>query len=90
MENFCLYHFIRDDVVFDDGVLTGSFPSNYSYKDTIEDVNVYATLTIMNEPNNLSIEDRTGQVIALDHAKANGLVRKGVMHKIDKVLKYTD
>lgn len=90
LENFALYHFIRESVVFDDGVLSGDFPTNYSYRDTINDVNVYGTLNVMNEANNLMLEDLTGQVITLDHAKANRLTRKGVIHKIDQVLKYTD
>jgi len=90
LENFVMYHFVRDDVVFDDGLLSGEFPTNYSYKDTIDNVNVYGTINIMNEPNNLFLEDLTGQIVALDHAKANRLTRKGVIHKIDQVLKYTD
>ncbi|MFH0756006.1 MAG: fasciclin domain-containing protein [Bacteroidota bacterium] len=90
LENFVMYHFIRDRVVFDNGVATGEFKTNYVYKDTLENANVYALLRVNNEPQNLSLTDRSGQEVFLDHAKANILVRQGAMHKIDAVLKYTE
>ncbi len=90
LTNFVMNHFVIDKVVFDDGVLTGEFKTNYVYNDTIEDENVNAILLIDNQPENLTLTDRTGQTLLLDHAKANILVRQGTMHKLDAVLKYTE
>jgi uncharacterized surface protein with fasciclin (FAS1) repeats len=90
LENFVMYHFIRGKVVFDNGEASGEFKTNYVYKDTVENINVYALLQVNNQPQNLSLTDRTGQEVFLDHAKANILVRQGTMHKIDAVLKYTE
>jgi len=90
LNNFLMYHFIIDDVVFDDGNLNGDFPTNYSYIDTVDNTTIREVLTIDNEPGNLTITDVTGQVVALDHADANLLVRQGVMHKINSVFKYTE
>lgn len=92
LENFVMYHFIVNDVIFDDGEASGAFDTNYSYTDTIDNVpqTVNATVQIMNEPGNLSIVDRTGQVVVLDHEDAGMLVRKGVLHKIHSVLKWTE
>jgi hypothetical protein len=82
-----MYHFVREDVVFDDGNKSGNFKTNRSYKNE-EGVNTYATMLINNNYHNLTITDVSQQTIPLDHAKANILVRKGVCHKIDTVLKY--
>ncbi len=92
LENFVMYHFIVNDVVFDDGKGSGAFSTNYTYSDTIDNVpqTVNATVEILNVPGNLSIVDRTGQVVRLEHEDAGILVRKGVMHKIQSVLKYTE
>lgn len=35
---------------------------------------------------NLSVEDLTGQTVAIDHADANFLVEDGVLHKINTFL----
>ncbi len=73
-----------------DGKESGIFDSNHIYYDSIQDAIVNEPLLIANELNNLTIEDVTGQIITLDHENANRLVRRGVMHKIDEVLKYTE
>jgi len=86
LTNFVMYHFIRDEVVFDDGLKSGMFETNYSYKDTVDNSTLYKKLRIENESNNLFIEDNSGKIIYLDHAKANRLVQQGTMHKIDAVL----
>lgn len=83
-----MYHFVKDDVIFDDGKLSGSFKTNQTYKNS-EGLTTNATVKISNtEPKNLSIQDVSQQTVNLDHAKANIIVRKGVCHKIDTVLKY--
>jgi len=87
INNFIMYHFVKDDVVFDDGKLSGNLSTNRTYKDE-NGKTVNATVKISNIPNNLSIYDVSEQVVYLDHAKANILVRKGVCHKLDTVLKY--
>lgn len=90
LKNFLLYHFIIENVVFDDGMDSGNFPSNYSYTDTINNIVVQEILTIANETGNMTITDITGQEVVLDNADANLLVRQGVMHKINSVLKFTE
>jgi len=81
------YHFIRKSVIFDDGNLSGVFPSEkVSHVDATG--TTYATLQVSNVKNNLTITDHSGQVVTIDHSKADRLVRKGVVHKIDTVLKY--
>jgi uncharacterized surface protein with fasciclin (FAS1) repeats len=88
VNNFIMYHFVKDDVVFDDGKLSGTFKTNRTYKDVDGKTALNATVAISNIPKNLSIYDASEQVVFLDHAKANFLVRKGVCHKLDTVLKY--
>ena len=90
LKNFAHYHFIVDDVIFDDGVQKGVFPTNYVYLDTLLDANVNATLTIMNAPENLAVMDVTGNTVYVDHENADILVRKGTMHKINSVLRWTE
>lgn len=87
--SFIMYHFIKDDVVFDDGKSQkGIYKTNRTYKDTDGKTTLNATVKITNVPKNLSIYDASEQVVNLNNAKANILVRKGVCHKIDNVLKY--
>ena len=87
--SFIMYHFVKNDVVFDDGLRSGTFTTNRTYKDPIDGkTNLYSTVEITNSPNNLSVKDVSGQVINVDHADADILVRKGVVHKINSVLKY--
>jgi hypothetical protein len=89
INSFIMYHFVKDDVVFDDGVSQkGIYKTNRTYKDTDGKTTLNATVAISNIPKNLSLTDVSEQVVKLDHAKANILVRKGVCHKIDTVLKY--
>ena len=90
LKNFVHYHFIVGDVIFDDGVMNGDFPTNYTYLDTIEDATVNLTLTVMNAPGNLAVQDVTENVVYVDHEDANLLVRKGSMHKINSVLRWTE
>ncbi|MFO7668528.1 MAG: fasciclin domain-containing protein [Bacteroidales bacterium] len=90
LKNFLLYHFIIDNVIFDDGKESGIFDTNYTYIDTTDQTTARGFLTIANTPQNLTVEDMTGQVIPVEHADANLLVRQGVMHKITSVLKYTE
>lgn len=88
LNSFLMYHFVKGSVIFDDGMKSGEFITNRSYKDTIDYSNIYSTVTINNLPNNLTITDVSGQVVSVDHANANILVRKGVVHKINSILKY--
>ena len=83
-------HFVRDRVIFDDGKLQGKFNTNSAYFDTIDNETKYVRVTIANSPNNLSVTDKTGQVVNVAHENANILVEKGVVHKINTVLKYYD
>jgi uncharacterized surface protein with fasciclin (FAS1) repeats len=87
LKDFLLYHFVRNAAIFDDGVESGVFSSNRSYTDPNDGV-VYTPMTISNSLNNLTITDNSGQVVNVDHATANTLVKKGVAHKINSVLKY--
>ena len=87
LKKFLLYHFIRRNVIFDDGKLSGDFSTNRIDEVTPTGIK-YSTLKINNTSKSLSIEDHSGRVIQLDHSKANILVRKGVTHKISSVLKY--
>lgn len=87
LKKFLLYHFIRKSAIFDDGLVSGTFPTNRVDTVTIEGTQ-YSTLKITNVLNNLSIKDHSGQVVNVDHSNANFLVRKGVAHKITSVLKY--
>ena len=89
INSFIMYHFVKDDVVFDDGVSQKLvYKTNRTYKDTDGKTTLNATVAISNIPKNLSLYDVSEQVVELDHTKANILVRKGVCHKIDTVLKY--
>jgi uncharacterized surface protein with fasciclin (FAS1) repeats len=88
LRRFLQYHFVRGKSVFDDGILSGTFQTN---RDTTVSSNlVYMTLDISNSPNNLSIEDISGNVVNVNHADANKLVESGVLHKINSVLKIED
>jgi uncharacterized surface protein with fasciclin (FAS1) repeats len=86
VNNWIMYHFVKDDVVFDDGLKSGNFTTNFSYRNE-EGVNTAATVFIENEKDNLIIQDMYQRRIQLKPEKANYLVRKGVCHKIDTVFK---
>jgi uncharacterized surface protein with fasciclin (FAS1) repeats len=90
MINFLYYHFVIGNVIFDDGNGSGDYRTFHTYKETIDgkEVILNSTVNFVNTPNNLTITDLSGNVIQLDHADANVLVRKGVVHKINSVLKY--
>jgi uncharacterized surface protein with fasciclin (FAS1) repeats len=89
VNSFIMYHFVKNDVVFDDGLKSGTFTTNRTYKDSIEvKVVLNSKLDIINSPNNLSVLDLSGQAVNVEHSTANVLVRKGVAHKIKSALKY--
>ena len=89
VNSFIMYHFVKDDVIFDDGKKSGTFNTNRTYKSEDGKTTLNSTVLITNTvPKNLTIQDVSKQVVNLNHAKANILVRKGVCHKIDTVLKY--
>lgn len=86
LRSFCNYHFIRKNVIFDDGKLSGVMDTNQTSK--VADAGVtYSKIVVNNSYNNLSITDLSGNVINIDHKNANQLVSKGVVHKISTVLK---
>lgn len=86
--NFLNYHFVREVVIFDNGDKSGNFKTNMTYTDTLDNTINYTTIKIMNSPGNLTIEDAAGRIINVEPSDANILVRKGVAHKINSVLKY--
>lgn len=76
LKSYVNYHFIRETIV-DDGVVSGTFNTLFEG----------SSLIIDNSPDNLKITDASGQEVFLNHANANNLVRRGVVHKIGSVLK---
>jgi uncharacterized surface protein with fasciclin (FAS1) repeats len=87
LKDFLYNHFVKGDVIFDDGEKSGIFYTNFI--DTITDAGiVYGELDISNIPYNLQITDQSGQVINVDHNDANKLVEGGVIHKISSVIKH--
>lgn len=85
LQNFILYHFIPEHVIFDDGVLSGTFETAMTDSSTVTKT-YYAPIDIENSNYKLNINDRAGNNIPVSHDDANKLVLKGVLHKIDKVL----
>jgi len=85
IRTFCYYHFVRENVIFDDGKLSGIFSSNYPSEVT-EFGTIYAKLTVNNSKNNLSVIDLSGQTVNVKHINANNLVTSGVIHKISSPL----
>jgi uncharacterized surface protein with fasciclin (FAS1) repeats len=85
---FLQYHFIRKNAIFDDGIQSGTFPSERIESVSAIEGTKYATLQITNALDNMTVTDHSGNVVTVDHASANYLVRKGVAHKINHVLKY--
>ncbi len=89
IDKFLKYHFIQGQVVFNDGKKSGSFETHSTYRDSLDNTKILnARLQVMSAPNNLTIEDVSGQVVNIKPDDANYLVRKGVVHKIDAVLNY--
>ena len=88
-KDFIMNHFIRGDAVFDDGLKSGNFSTDYLLStDPVTLVKTYSTLKITNTKYSLTVQDHSGKVITVDHSMANILVRQGVVHKINSVLKY--
>jgi len=88
LKKFLMYHFIRKSTIFDDGVLSGVFPSEMIESVSPTEGTTYSTLRITNEVDNLTIEDHSGQVVKVNHSMADFLTVKGVVHKITSVLNY--
>lgn len=88
MQAFVYYHCVPNRVIFDDGETggTGTFDT-YLEDETIGDVTFFKQLEINNAKNNLQVTDETGQVVNVEHSNANMLAKKGVVHKINRVLK---
>jgi len=85
LKQFLLYHFVFDNVIFNDGKLSGTFPTA-KIDSTGVDVIYYAPIEVINRTNDLSVVDRTGIKVNVNDGTANNLVQLGVVHKIDKVL----
>lgn len=85
IKTFCNYHFLRKNVIFDDGLTSGEFSSNLA---EVVDVNgtIYSKLTVNNRKNNLQVTDLSGQTVTVNHSDANNLVERGVIHKIPTAL----
>lgn len=88
LKNFISYHFIRKDVIFDDGVKSGMFTTNGTHIDPLDGTTVFSEIKVESTPGSLVITDNTGNAVTVEPADANFLVRKGVVHKINSVLKY--
>lgn len=84
---FLMYHFVRNNVIFNDGNLSGVFPSQALAPFSVGGP-LYEQLKITNKKNDLQVTDNTGQVVKVDPSKANYLTAKGVVHKINAILKY--
>ena len=79
--------FVRKSTIFDDGRVSGEFPTNF-VEGTSSTGAIYSTITINNTPGSLQLIDHSGSHISVDHSNADALVRYGVVHKINTVLKY--
>jgi uncharacterized surface protein with fasciclin (FAS1) repeats len=86
LRDFIAYHFVRGTCIFDDGNLSGTFPTNRIDAIIGEDI-AYETLNFTNSVHNLIVEDQSGQSVSITHSDANKLVESGVVHKINSVLK---
>ncbi|MEN8155843.1 MAG: hypothetical protein ABFS10_02750 [Bacteroidota bacterium] len=87
LHDFIKYHFLIGKTVFDDGVANGDIATARVEK-VVNDTPIYTQVTIENAPGNLQVTDHSGQVVSVDHEKANILVEKGSCHKISQVLLY--
>lgn len=85
LKDFLSYHFIRKDVIFDDGNKSGDFSTNSIAEVTPLGV-TYSKLKISNGVNNLAVIDGSGRKVNVSHANANRLAYGGVGHKITSVL----
>ena len=84
---FLQYHFVKGSVIFDDGKASGNFNTNLTYKSD-DGKTLNHKIKVTNSPGNLVITDVSGNEITVEHENANILTRKGVVHKINSVLKY--
>jgi len=82
---FIYNHIIKENVIFDDGLKSGSFNTNHPLQITKEGT-VYSQIEIQNSLHNMVITDAAGQTIDVPHDQANILVEAGVIHKISKVI----
>lgn len=85
LRNLLYYHFVRGTCVFDDGVFSGTLPT-HKIDTVIESEIFYTTLEFSNAVHNLTVQDLSGQTVAIDHSMADQLIETGVLHKIDAVL----
>lgn len=85
LNDFLRYHFVHNNIVFDDGKLSGVFPT--AKIDSVSaSLTYYAPLQISNVSKNMRLTDQQGNNANVIHSKANNMVKTGVVHKIDKVL----
>lgn len=85
LKQFIRYHFVINDVIFNDGKLNGTFLS--ARVDSVVNTDTYyATIQVVNAKNNLNLTDKSGNQINIKNSTANNLVKFGVVHKIDEVL----
>jgi uncharacterized surface protein with fasciclin (FAS1) repeats len=84
LQNFVRYHFLRDEVIFDDGEISGEFETA-KIDSAGADRTYFAPVEIVNARKNLQVIDKTGTSISVNNSKANNIVLQGVLHKIDKV-----
>jgi uncharacterized surface protein with fasciclin (FAS1) repeats len=85
LKQFLLYHFVFDNVIFNDGKLNGSVATAKTDSSTVT-TTYYAPIEVINSKHNLSVVDRAGNKVNVSNSAANNLVKLGVLHKIDKVL----
>lgn len=87
LTNWVHYHFIVGDVVLADGSTSGEFHTHFTYYGEDGKTKLNTPITINNDSNNLTITDATGNVTTINEENDNFLVKEGVVHKLDSVLK---
>ncbi len=89
LQAFLEYHFVRDNVIFDDGnpAGTGEFPTQADAP-VVPNTPKYRTLKVNNSLHNLTVTDASGQTVTVDHTQANNLAQKSAVHKINSVLRF--
>lgn len=85
LQKFLRYHFVAKQAIFDDGEFNGQVYTTSIDSVTIDRV-FYAPIEVNNAWANLSLVDRAGNTVNVEHQTANSLVQYGVLHKINKVL----
>ncbi|MFA9391109.1 MAG: fasciclin domain-containing protein [Prolixibacteraceae bacterium] len=85
LKQFIRYHFVVNNVIFNDGKLNGNLSTARIDSSNIE-ATYYTPIQVVNSKNNLRLVDRSGSNINVNNSTANYLVQFGVVHKIDKVL----